>query len=161
MRTTTEISVRPATLEDLPSLIKLDEKLFFYDSRFDDTLDLSWSATDEAQTFFEECLASENSVALVAESEGRIVSFLSGCLTEPLSYRIPMVIAEVDSLFVEEGFRNRQLGAAMITAFKQWAREKKAQRIRVEVSAGNKQAISFYERSGFLEYNTVMEGPLD
>ena len=58
-------------------------------------------------------------------------------------------VGEIDSLFVEETHRGRGMGSALLGRVMQWFTECRTSSVRVELIAGNDQAMRFYERWGF------------
>jgi ribosomal protein S18 acetylase RimI-like enzyme len=57
--------------------------------------------------------------------------------------------AEIDSLFVMAEYRNRGLGAMMMSRALAWLESRRVASIAVEVITGNDSAQRFYERYGF------------
>lgn len=63
--------------------------------------------------------------------------------------------AHLTLLAIDEGYRGRGLGAALVEWLEKPARMAGAVRIRVEARADNPRAIAFYERLGFRLLRTV------
>ncbi len=57
--------------------------------------------------------------------------------------------AEIESLVVEQGYRRRGIGTALVAACKDWAAKAGAASIRLEVRASNVAALGLYHRHGF------------
>ena len=151
-----KVILRKARSDDLPRLLELDRMLFAWDSNFDKTLDLGWSGSDEALEFFGERIGGDG-VLLVAEVDGRVMGSLCGAMAEPLSYRVPMKLAELETVVVDASARGLGIGTVLARGFREWARGQGADRIQVRVSAGNERAIAFYREHGFLPHDLVME----
>jgi len=58
-------------------------------------------------------------------------------------------VCELESMAVDSAARRTGLGAALLAALKEWARQNGAIRVELEVRAGNTSAVAFYERAGF------------
>ncbi|HET7030121.1 MAG TPA: GNAT family N-acetyltransferase [Candidatus Limnocylindrales bacterium] len=61
---------------------------------------------------------------------------------------------------VVEGFRGRGIGRALIAHLEQWAAERGAKRMVLNVSSANEGAIRLYEDLGYREYDRAMLKPL-
>jgi|SRR5580658_506544 ribosomal-protein-alanine N-acetyltransferase len=71
----------------------------------------------------------------------------------PLGFAVATLavdICEMESIVVAPEFRRRGTGAALLKAILGWARKQRAQRVELEVRAGNRPAIALYERAGFI-----------
>ena len=62
---------------------------------------------------------------------------------------IEMPVAFMQEFCTRESRRRRGLGQELMKAVEQWAKERDVARIEFNVWAGNKSAISFYEKLGF------------
>jgi len=150
-------NIREATMNDLDMILEMNEALFVYDSQFDDTLDKSWVARDGKEYFSSRV---EEGSAWVATVDDVIVGYLVGSLTEGEDYRQKLVIAELENMFIDEDSRRKGIGKGLYTKFEKWARDKKADRLKVVASAMNHNAIGFYEERGFEDYTLTMERKL-
>jgi ribosomal-protein-alanine N-acetyltransferase len=57
--------------------------------------------------------------------------------------------AQVENLVVDQGFRRKGIGSALIGAAKDWAANAGASAMRLEVRAANAAALTLYRRLGF------------
>ena len=64
---------------------------------------------------------------------------------------------EIESVFVEAGFRTQGIGSALVIRALQWFQEQGAARVRVSVADGNEGAFPFYRKFGFFPRMTVLE----
>ena len=64
---------------------------------------------------------------------------------------------EIDSIFVLQGYRGLGIGEQLMQKGLQWMDEMGAEKIVVNVAAGNEQAFGFYERYGFYPRRTMLE----
>ena len=69
----------------------------------------------------------------------------------------PLLDGEIESVFVEAGFRSQGIGSALIARTLQWFERQGAQRVRVSVADGNEAAFPFYRKFGFYPRMTVLE----
>lgn len=149
---------RQATPVDMETLLVLADLLVELDIRYDPTLDPAYSRSAEGRAWLTECIQNPDSCVLIAELEGRPVGMLIGRMDEPSPWRkIGERLAELEMFCVEPGIRGRGLGRGLLDAFAAWAKERKAERLWVRVSAGNADAIRFYKRELFSDYDVILE----
>ena len=114
-----------------------------------------YSAAPDAEKFMRRFLAdlssSSHSSLLVAESGGEVVGFLSGELREGSPAFSPKTWAAVEDVYVVPELRSRGIGRDLFEAFQEWAHQKDATGVSLQVAAGNRRAREFYERLGFRE----------
>lgn len=149
------ILVKKAQLKDLEDIAKLNQKLFYSDSRFDKTLNTLWPKKNKS--YYKKSITSNENLALVALSDNKIIGYLIASIQKVESYRLIGKIAELENMFILDKFRNKGVGSLLVKEFFKWAKSKKLKRIKVIASADNIQAISFYKRNGFTEYNIWLE----
>ena len=66
------------------------------------------------------------------------------------------VSGKIEVLYVDEGYRRNNLGTKLMNNAMKWFREKDIYDIELTVVYGN-QAVSFYEKFGFLPRSIIME----
>lgn len=64
---------------------------------------------------------------------------------------------EIDSIYVEEGYRGQGIGAELIKRSLKWMDDKRVNKKTVRVSIGNKEAVEFYKRYGFRPRSLTLE----
>lgn len=64
---------------------------------------------------------------------------------------------EIDSIFVDEQFRGKGLGASLMEKALSWLDDHACRTIRVSVAEGNEPAMGFYRNFGFFERFTVLQ----
>lgn len=60
-------------------------------------------------------------------------------------------------MFVEEGFRNHEIGSKLVKSFLKWAKKKGVENVRVGALAQNSKALQFYRKLGFKDYEVTLE----
>lgn len=78
----------------------------------------------------------------VVEEGRRLAGFIAA--------RIVLDTCELESIVVDRAVRRSGVGKALFTALMQWARQRDAVRMELEVRERNNSAIYFYERLGFV-----------
>ena len=155
-----EILVRKATQKDIQSIVDLSVALFQEDAgQRDPFMNLNWPR-QEGEEYYTGMALGHDSVCLVAEADGTVVGFLTG-YTRKLDSMRPVQRAELESMFVERGFRGQQVGTNLARGFLAWCQEKRAQRVSVTAYAANVQAVEFYRRLGFEPRSVTLELSLD
>jgi len=151
-----KIEIRGAKSKDVKEIISLNQKLFNYEyNNFDKTLDCSWPPKNE--NYFKKSVEDKNSIVLVAVSNRNIIGYLIGSIHKAEDYREIKEVVEVDNTFVVEEHRRKGIGKELFKKFLEWAKKKETRRMKVVASAKNKDAINFYKKCGFIDYNLTLE----
>ncbi|HUP62078.1 MAG TPA: GNAT family N-acetyltransferase [Thermoanaerobaculia bacterium] len=95
--------------------------------------------------------ASASDAVLVAESDGRVDGWIHVCATMSLESGAQ---GEIRGLVVTEERRGHGVGAELVQAAEEWARERGLPRIRVRTNVNRERAHRFYERCGFTHEKT-------
>ena len=157
-------TIRPATTADVERIVQLNHALFQEDAgQRDPTMNLNW-ALEEGGRFYAGFLKREATVVLLIEvREGgettAVVGYLAGQMRHRFQMR-PIDIAELDSMYIIEAYRNLDLGTALVARFREWSQEQGAERIAVTAYAANTRALTFYQRLGFIPRDITLELPL-
>ena len=141
-----DAATRPATAEDIPTLLKLRERMLV-ELGSDDQERLAELAT-RSQAWLERAFAQGGAVGWIVERDGRVVGGLTMTLLELLpQYRSPNGrVANLLGLFVEPEERGAGLATKLVSTAVSYAREWGAD--VVVLHAANK-ARPIYERLGF------------
>ena len=149
------INIRRANLEDLKYIQTLNNSLFELEyNNYDDTLKLNWPLENEGKEYFKDMI--ENNIVYVAETNGNIIGYLAGSISEQISY-ITETFAELDNMYVNEEYRRYGVGTLLINEFKKHCKENNIQNIKVTASAKNTRAIQFYMKNEFADYNVTLK----
>ncbi len=151
-------TIREATVNDLESIILLNQKLCEKEHKdFDETINPNYPVTVAGRKYFSERLQNDGAFKLVVEDEGKIVGYFIGAIVEPEDYRTTMKVGEGENMFIEQEYRSRGIGTEFMQRFESWCKEKGVKRLRHIVSAKNTQATRLYKKLGFKEYDIVLE----
>lgn len=153
-----QTEVRKAAVEDLDAIqelsIRLSEK---EEEEFDPTIDPEWNSTEDATEYFGERITENNGFAMVAEEDGKVTGYTIGSITETEEYRDDLKVAELETMYILPKYRGKGIGTELVNQFNSWSEEKDADRLRVEATAQNKDAIRFYRENGFEDYALTLE----
>lgn len=150
-----DINIRKANINDLKEIQNLNNLLFELEyNNYDDTLKLGWPLEKEGEEYFKDVI--ENNIAYVAETNGKIIGYLAGSISEQISY-ITETFAELDNMCVNEEYRRYGVGTLLINEFKKYCKENNIENIKVTASSKNTKAIQFYIKNGFEDYNVTLK----
>lgn len=150
-----DIVIRKATITDLRAIQELNNKLFELEySKFDPSLKLGWPFTEKGENYFKDII--ENEIAFVAVVENNIIGYLAGtvdtknsCILKPIS--------ELDNFYIEENYRGQGIGTKLVNEFKKYCLDKGIEEMKVTASALNVNAIEFYKKNGFKEFELTLK----
>ncbi len=151
-----DVIVREAETGDTVGIVELSAALFREDAGSrDPSTNLGWPE-EEGHEYFSALVADGDYVCLLAESGGERVGYLAGRIKKGDALR-PVKAAELESMYVREGFRSCGFGAGLAGEFFRSAAEKGAERVSVTAHAANGRAIKFYESLGFRPMRVSLE----
>ena len=122
------VTVRDMTLDDVPAVSALEQRLFPVDA---------WPL----QMFLDELSQPETRRYLVAQGTDGIVGYAGLMCIEP--------IADVQTIAVVPEYEGRGIGTTLLTALIDEARRRRAADVLLEVRADNPRAQQLYVRFGF------------
>ena len=123
-----DVTVRDMTLDDVPAVSALEQRLFPVDA---------WPL----QMFLDELSQPETRRYLVAQGTDGIVGYAGLMCIEP--------IADVQTIAVVPEYEGRGIGTTLLTALIDEARRRRAADVLLEVRADNPRAQQLYVRFGF------------
>lgn len=148
------MKIRKARSGDLAEILRLNFKLFEFERQFGDTYNLEWTYSEKGRKYFEDRLKQKDAVCLVAEEDGQVIGYLVA-FTDTFSFRSRNPICEIENMFIEESYRNKGMGRALVTELKQILKKRGVKRIRVESGSDNEGAIAFYKAMGLKDFNII------
>lgn len=152
-------TIKKATIDDLETIQDLNNKLFELEyNNFDPSLKIGWPYEIAGEEYFKDLI--ENQIIYLALAEKEIVGYLAGSIHVESSYNTTS-IAELDNMFILEEYRKYGLGTKLFNEFKSYCIENKIEELKVTASAKNVNAIKFYQKNGFEEFETTLKMSLD
>ena len=152
--------IRLAKPKDLKDIMRLNLELFKKQrDEYDPTLNPSWTFSKEGKKYFKKRISGKDGFTEVIENPQKktIVAYSTGVVQKRHNYRAEGKYAELESIFVEEKYAGSGLGSKLLKDFIDWCKINKVDDVSVVVAAKNNPAISFYRKSGFEDYDLVME----
>lgn len=149
-----KVDIRKANMNDLINIQNLNNSLFDLEyNNYDSTLKLGWPFEKDGEEYFIDRI--KNNLVFVAEIDEKIVGYLAGSVLEEISYTIE-TFAELDNMCIDTNYRGYGIGSKLIDEFKKYCKNLGIENIKVTAYAQNKQAINFYMKNGFQDYNTTL-----
>lgn len=148
------IVIRKAILEDVSYIQNLNNELFKLEKEnYDTTLVLNWALTEDGKEYFEDLI--RNQYVIVATLEEKIIGYLAGSINEKGSYE-EIQYGEINNMFIQENYRLYGIGKKLINTFKDYCRNNNISNLKVVASSKNKNAIDFYRKNGFDDFNLTL-----
>ena len=146
------ITIRPATRDDLPTLLTFEQGIITAERPYDATL------KPDPISYYDigELIDADNAEVLVAEIDGVLVA--SGYARENASrhYTTPDVHAFLGFMFVHPDHRGKGLNKVLLDGLLDWSRARDLTSAHLTVYPGNEPAIRAYEKIGFKPYLVEM-----
>lgn len=140
------VTLRQARAEDTAGLVALLAQLFAIEADF--------AIDPEVQARGLALLRERPDAAiLVAEAEGRVVGMCTVQLT--ISTARGGLSAGIEDVVVDQAWRGRGIGRALLAGAETWARERGAVRLALLADETNLPALDFYDRLGFTRTRLV------
>jgi len=147
-----EITIRKATLKDIPSLLKLWTKLM----EFHRTLSSHFELADDAETVWEfyvrKQLDEPNFLLIVAEVNGNIIGFSLASIQANIPVFKIKKYGVIYDFFVDEAFRKRGIGRKIFDFAREWFEQKGVEHLQVSAAHHNPIAQGFWHAMGFTNY---------
>ncbi len=113
----------------------------------------------ELQDYIYEIFDDPAKEIVVAESKGQICGYavLNHICKPETPFMEERDFLDVDEFCVDSAFRRQGIASAMIQFIKDWAKEQGFRRLELNMWEFNRDALAFYEASGFKTYRRYME----
>ncbi len=140
------MTIRPAKIEDLPTLLDFEQKLIEAERPMDPTL-----KQNEKISYYsiEDYIKADHTEVVVAEIEGEIVGSGYGQIRDRKEFFQQKQLGYIGFMYVKEEHRGKGISQAVINYLYQWFTTKDLEEIRLTVYEKNPRAIRAYEKSGF------------
>ena len=152
-----DIKIRKANIKDLNDILRLNFDLFKKEQKeYDSSLNLKWTYKN-GKDIFRDRILKKNGFIEVAEVKNKIVGYACGEIVEGQLHRKRAKYAKLRNMLIERNFRNKGIGSRLVKDFLRWCNRNKVNYIAVTAFAQNTQAIDFYRKLGFKDYNLTLE----
>lgn len=150
-----EIVIRKAEIEDLNIIQNLNNELFKLEyNNFDPSLKVGWPFEKDGEEYFSDLI--KNEIVFIALVDNNVVGYLAGSIHVESSY-ITKSLSELDNMFILEKYRKYGIGTKLINEFKNYCINLGIEELKVTASAKNINAINFYKKNGFEDYEVTFK----
>jgi ribosomal protein S18 acetylase RimI-like enzyme len=148
--------VRPATSDDLDTLVELAGALFREDAGTRDvSVDVGWPIA-QGRPYYAGLIDDGRSIVVLIQTTC-VVGFLIGRLAPRDPLRPDVVNAELESMYVIPEARSRGGGRLLVEQFGRWTATHGATHTTVTAYATNPRALRFYRALGFEDRKVTLE----
>ena len=145
-------TVRPGRRNDAAEAARLWIRSAEEHARYDHVYVAAPNAEKTMRRFLADLsVNSSYSCLFVAEKDGVMIGFLSGELREGSPAFETRTWAAVEDIYVVPEYRSLGVGRTLFEECQEWAREKRANGVSLQVAVANHRARKFYEELGFRE----------
>ncbi|NVN19186.1 GNAT family N-acetyltransferase [Muricauda sp. HICW] len=143
-----KVSIRKATLEDLPKLLNFEQEIIKAERPFDVTI------KEGPISYYDigEIIQDTKACVLVAEIDDRVVASGYGIPKRARHYLDHEFYAYLGFMYTDENFRGMGINAKIVGELKQWSQNQGYKEIRLTVYNENLPAIKAYEKVGFKKH---------
>ncbi len=99
----------------------------------------------------------ENSLVLVAESDGKILGYIICKIGEKPPVYKDIYFGEIDNLAVAVEYQRRGIGQKLFMKAQEWFKTKGITRIELMITVGNEKSNNFWQKMGFETFMNLME----
>ncbi|MEP3386983.1 MAG: GNAT family N-acetyltransferase [Reichenbachiella sp.] len=146
------ITIRPATLEDLPILYEFEQGIIQAERPFDPTLKSGHINYYGLKALTE----SDQAEVLVAEVAGEVVASGYAHIKDGKDFQSHDQFAYLGFMFVKPDHRGQGIITQILDELKSWSQSRGINEIRLEVYDDNEPAVRAYEKAGFKKHLVEM-----
>lgn len=139
------INIRPATLDELPILLKFEQGIIAAERPFDPTLKEGHINYYDLKAYVQ----ADDVAVLVAELDGEVIGSGYIKIEEGKPYYRHDRYGYIGFVYVRPERRGKGVVQHIMDGLTSWAQSQGISEIRLDVYAGNTGAIHAYERAGF------------
>lgn len=151
-QSTSEINIRPATVEDMETLLLFEQGVIYAERPFDPTLRKGVIHYYDLNQMIED----DNTCLLVAEQNNEILASGYARIEAAKPYLEHPRHAYLGFMYVHPGHRGQGIIRHVIEALKNWSLSRHIRELRLDVYFENVQAIRAYEKAGFTKHMVEM-----
>ena len=153
----TDIAIRSANLNDMDTLLKIEQNIIAAERPFDNEL------KTESISYYdlEALILSAKAEVFVAEIDNKIVGSGYAEIRKSKSYKKHSYHSYLGFMYVEPTFRGKGVNKLVLDALIEWSKSQQAFHFSLDVYADNQVAIRAYEKAVFKSNLIEMSVTLD
>lgn len=132
----------------MQQIVKLSEKLGKDESTMDSMVSPLPSEFQNPKWILKN-IKGENTVVFVAETNGKIVGYSLGWISQPWSYKAKR--GYICDCFVEKSHRRQGIGKALVKAMLEWFKDKGVECVEADIYSKNIPSLALFKGLGFKE----------
>lgn len=140
-----DVNIRPAVTTDIATLLEFEQGVVAAERPYNDELKTGVVHYYDVAAL----IASDESLVLVAEQDGRTIGTGHATIKRSLEYLFHDRHAYLGLMYVEPEYRGQGIIQRIIAALIDWSREQDVTDYYLDVYANNQSAVSAYEKYGF------------
>ncbi len=145
-----DLRVHPAKPEDLPQLVRLWRELIGFDEALGgQDFRLAAGAPEQWERHLRSFIGKRSRMGHVAEVGGKPVGFLLQSLEQPPGIFMERRYGHISAVYVQEVFRGKGVGGALVAAALGWFGDRRVSRVRVTTDSKNALGVEFWKKLGF------------
>ncbi|MDR7522617.1 MAG: GNAT family N-acetyltransferase [Armatimonadota bacterium] len=158
---TDQITIRPATIHDVPEIVGIWGQLAVHHARLDHAFAVAGNWEDEYRHFIRSLLGRDDALAVVGVQGDRLLGFAVGRISLLPPFFAQRRRGYIHDVVTREGFRRRGIGRRLVEALLEWMREAGVSVAELTVAVRNQEAVAFWEALGFSRYMYHMKRDLE
>lgn len=147
------MNIREATLEDLSSLLTLEQNIIDSERPYDPFI------REDNVTYYDipELISNSDSYLAVVESNDVIVGSGYAQIRESKTYHTHESHCYLGFIYLEPDYRGKSVGRLIVENLKEWGIGRGMRHFHLNVYSENDSAIRAYEKAGFTKVSIKME----
>ena len=147
------MNIRPATIDDLPSLLNLEQGIIDSERPYD----LFLKKEDVAYYDIPNLISDSKAHLVAVELDGEIIGSGYAQIRPSKACHVHENHCYLGFIYLEPEHRGKAVGRAILDALKDWGVSQGMEHFHLNVYSENKSAIRAYEKAGFARVSVLME----
>jgi len=144
--------IRLGTEEDIKRVQILSQELMEYEkkiSKKEFMFNMDWALTEKGYENYKSNISRDE--LYVVCNDDKIVGYMTCWVNKRLPW-LAYSTMEIGNLYVEEEHRGSGIGTMLLNKAKELCKQKEIKYLKIDVSADNEDAKSFYKKNGMYDY---------
>ncbi|MEZ0373299.1 MAG: N-acetyltransferase family protein [Candidatus Sericytochromatia bacterium] len=155
------MSVRSATAEDYPRVLRLIEQGDKFHQAGRPDIFAAYQGVARTEDYFAGLVSDDDTAFLVASRPPDIIGYIHATLKRPdtpgLQIFVKRSYVAIQSIVVDEAFQDMGIGRMLMDQAQRWAESKGAETIELNVFEFNHKALQFYLKMGYVTMSRKLE----
>lgn len=141
----TDVTIRPANIDDLPQLLEFEQSIIAAERPFDATLKADPISYYDLKAF----ILSDSAEVIVAEINNQLIASGHAHIRESKPYVKHTQHCYLGFMYVKPSYRGKGVNQLVLDGLKAWSIEQGIYDFSLNVYVDNQAAIRAYEKAGF------------